>query len=67
MKRYKLLNERFEHKAGSLVNQAMSYDYGLARDDANWTGVEHVSVTVDPNGGYPFFTVPLHDLVELYD
>jgi len=48
--------------AGTLVFPSKGYDYGLARDDTRFTGVQHVSVTLDPEGGYPFFTHPLSDL-----
>lgn len=59
---YKLITDRFEHTAGTVVYPCNGYDYGLSRDDTMITGVEHVSVTTDPTGGYPFFTVPVDDL-----
>lgn len=62
---YKLLQERFEHEAGTVVYNSAQHDYGLSRDDTRATGVEHKSVTIDPNGGYPFFTVPVDHLQEL--
>ncbi len=41
---------------------ACFYDYGLANDDTRATGIPHISVTLDPEGGNPFFTVPVADL-----
>lgn len=49
-------------KPGTKVYPATCYDYGCANDDERTTGKEHLSVTLDPNGGYPFFTVPVEDL-----
>jgi hypothetical protein len=61
---YKLLQPRFNHPAGTIVYVAY-YDYGLAQDDTNYTGEEHISVTLKPDGGYPFFTVPLYYLKKI--
>ena len=49
-------------KAGHTVYASAMYDYGLASDDTRMTGIEHVSVTLDPEGGYPFFTIPKVDI-----
>ena len=62
---YKLLVDRFEYKAGTIVYEYNGYDYGLARDDIIVTGVYHVNMTTDPSGGTPFFTVPLDDVEQL--
>lgn len=51
-------------KAGAIVYLATKADYGLARDDTYATGVEHVSVTLNPEGDYPSFTYPRHLLQE---
>lgn len=51
-------------KAGVTVYALNRPDYGLARDDTNATGVEHVSVTLNPEGDYPSFTYPRHLLQE---
>jgi len=59
---YKLLVNRFGHKAGTIVYDSRKYDFGLASDDYRLTGIEHTSVTLDPCGDYPVFTVPTHDL-----
>jgi hypothetical protein len=47
---------------GVTVYESAKYDYGLASDDSRFTGIHHVSVTLDPTGDYPFFTVPAHFL-----
>jgi hypothetical protein len=62
---YKLLQERFEHEAGTIVYDSTKHDYGLSRDDTNATGVYHISVTTNPDGDYPFFTVPVDHLQKL--
>jgi hypothetical protein len=62
---YKLLRDRFDHLAGITVYRCSQHDYGLARDDTNDTGLEHVSVSLKEDGDYPFFTVPRRDLWEI--
>lgn len=57
--------DRFEHKAGTIVYEQMTHDYGLARDDTRATGIRHVSVTTKPDGGYPGFTVPAEHLIPM--
>lgn len=54
-----------EMPAGTTVYECSVHDYGLARDDANLTGIEHKSVTLDPNGGWPTFSVPVRILREI--
>jgi hypothetical protein len=44
-------------KAGTVVFKYRGYDYGCAADDTAITGEKHISVTLDPEGGTPFFTV----------
>ena len=63
MKSYQLKNERFEHAAGTVVYDCMVHDYGLANDDTRFTGVQHKSVTLREDGGYPSFTVAVDDLL----
>jgi len=61
--KYKLLTERFEHEVGTVCYDFIWHDYGCARDDSYYSGEPHISVTLDSEGkGYPFFTVPLHNL-----
>lgn len=62
MTAYRLKSDRFGHPEGAVVYQLRLHDYGLAHDDTLVTGIEHVSVTLNANGGYPFFTVPNTDL-----
>lgn len=52
-------------KKGATVFACAKHDYGCASDDTRITGVHHVSVTKDPGGDYPFFTVPFKDLKPL--
>ena len=47
-----------EGKAGEIVYPFKFTDYGTANEDTRSTGVKHVSVTYDPKGGCPFFTIP---------
>jgi hypothetical protein len=49
-------------KAGTVVFRLRGWDYGLANDDTRLTDVEHISVTLSPQGDYPSFTVPMDDL-----
>lgn len=64
---FRLKRDRFQHKAGTTVYSSKFHDYGLARDDTRITGVQHVSVTLNADGSYPFFTVPERDLVRVVD
>lgn len=50
--------------AGDTVYRCSQHDYGIARDDSNATGIEHISVTFNDQGQYPFFTIPVEDLKE---
>jgi hypothetical protein len=63
--RYKLTEDRFEHKAGTIVFDCYEYDYGLSNDDSRITGIRHISVTLDSDGRYPFFTVPEYQLEKI--
>lgn len=62
---YRLLNHRFEHAAGTIVYPATTHDYDPASDDTKLTGIQHISVTLDPDGGYPHFTVPITEVEDL--
>lgn len=65
MKSFKVLRaDRSAAKVeiGQLVYDCKRHDYGCASDDTRMTGVEHVSVTLDPEGDYPFFTIPTADI-----
>lgn len=52
-------------KIGSYVYECTKPDYGCASDDTRFTGVDHISVTLDKTGDYPFFTIPAQDLEEV--
>lgn len=51
--------------AGTVAYRCVEPDYGLAADDTRMTGKVHISLTLDPDGGYPFFTHPVDDLEEI--
>lgn len=53
--------------SGDFVYELVYSDYGAAKLDTNATGIEHKSVTLEEDGGYPFFTVPVNQLEEIYD
>src|SRR5262249_52283497 len=54
-----------DYPAGTICYDLMGHDYGLASDDTRITGMQHVSVTLDPTGDYPSFTVVASSLEEL--
>lgn len=51
--------------AGDTVYYCVGHDYGTAAEDTRRLGVHHVSMTRDPDGNYPFFTIPRKDLKEV--
>lgn len=59
---YRLKTQESGYPAGSIFYKQIVCDYGLANDDTRTTGVEHVTVTLKSDGGYPGFTVPKHAL-----
>lgn len=61
--RDRMIGDTLMAKAGDTVFDCRVSDYGCARDDTLALGIEHTSVTLDPDGGYPFFTVPVRDLI----
>jgi hypothetical protein len=48
--------------AGTIVYTLRLFDYGSAADDTVLLGKPYISVTLDPDGDYPFFTVPVDDV-----
>ena len=63
--KYKMLEDskiNSEVKCGDIVYSCSKPDYGLASNDTAMTGIHHISVTLNEDGDYPFFTVPYHDL-----
>jgi hypothetical protein len=59
--KYKLLKDRFDHKAGTEVYGYLGYTYGLVTDENYATGVAHTAVSLVDNET-PFFTIPISDL-----
>lgn len=53
------------HPAGTVAYETLGYDYGCANDDYRVTGREHISLTLDSKGDYPFFTVPVDQIEEV--
>lgn len=47
---------------GATVYHCKGWDYGCANEDTRRLKLAHVSVTLDPTGDYPFFTIPREDL-----
>ena len=64
-KRYRLLQDRFEYKAGTVVYPFVGTTYGLVGDDERHSREEHKAVTLFLDGDYPFFTVPAAHLEEI--
>ena len=48
-----------ELKAGDFVYSLRGPDYGLANMDSRGYGEEYTSVTLNEDGDYPGFTVPV--------
>ena len=44
---------------GTVVYRCLRSDYGLSFLDSVSDGEPYISVTLDPNGNYPFFTIPV--------
>lgn len=59
---YVLTQSQNEHDVGTIVYACAKCDYGCASDDTRHTGRKHISVTLDPDGDYPFFTVQVTHL-----
>jgi hypothetical protein len=45
-----------------VVYECLQDDGGCAHEDSLSTGTPHMSVTTDPEGGYPYFTCPTFEL-----
>lgn len=68
MKKYKIIRSDRAAKdveVGTIVYDSAKHDYGLSSDDTRMTGIYHVSVTLNEDGDYPFFTIPFVDLEEV--
>ncbi len=65
-RKFRLLKDRFEHKAGTIVVESFECDYGLCSNDRMFTGIEHMLVTLDLEDVEDYgFTVPITDLEEI--
>lgn len=64
-----LTDSQIEPKAvkGTVVYKAAKHDYGCASDDTRMTGIQHISLSLNPDGDYPFFTHPFKDIEERID
>ena len=60
-----LQKEAFGNPVGTLVYHLRMHDYGMASDDTRMTGKQHSSMTLDPSGDYPSFTVADSDFTPL--
>jgi hypothetical protein len=69
VRKYKIISA--EHASsdkaqdGDIVYDLGHHDYGCASDDTRYTGMEFVSVTYEPTGQYPFFTIPKEALQQV--
>ena len=61
------VDSSLEHRAttGTIVYRCIQSDYGTADDDSIMFGHPHISVTLDPTGDYPFFTIAERDVERL--
>lgn len=62
-----LSNSKIEPEAtiGKTVYKCAKHDYDCAGDDTRATGVEHISLSLTPDGDYPFFTHRVSELKKL--
>lgn len=51
--------------AGKIVYETAHHDTGEAKRVSLSSGVDHTSVTFNPSGNLPFFTVPTRSLKEI--
>jgi len=65
-KSYRLLYDRFDFPADSIVYEFTGPTYGLVTEDILYTGKEHIAITMDPEGGTPFITVPIEMVEEIH-
>ena len=59
---YRLKNRRLGFPEGTLVYSCKVYDFNLAEEDTQESGLYHLSVSTNPGGGYPVFTVQPNEL-----
>jgi len=50
---------------GTIFYKLLKHDYGANRDEECFLGTPCHSVTLDPTGDYPFFTIPQNKLEDV--
>lgn len=50
------------HEIGTICYQLSKWDHGCAYTDSLESGIAHVSMTLDPSGDYPGFSIPFQNL-----
>jgi hypothetical protein len=50
------------HEIGTICYRLSGWDHGCAYSDSLQSGIAYVSMTLDPNGDYPGFSIPLQNL-----
>lgn len=62
-KKYQVVENYAGFVKGDVVYDQLVPDYGLANDDTRKTGIEHTTVTSNPDGQWPGKSVPKHILM----
>lgn len=52
-------------KQGAIIYDCSLHDYGCANDDTRAFREHYASFTLDPEGNYPFFTLPTRCVKEI--
>ena len=50
------------HPVGTVCYEFHGHDYGCSREDTEFSGVSHISMTLNADGSGPYFTIPVEDL-----
>jgi hypothetical protein len=64
---YILIEDYDGYPKGAKVYFCNMNDFGCSKDDSIETGEDYISVTLNSNGDYPFFTIPKDLLKECDD
>lgn len=64
MKKFRLLHDRFDFPADSIVYEYSGPTYGLVTEDIIYTNKPHIAVSMQPDET-PFITVPTDMLEEI--
>jgi hypothetical protein len=62
---FQLKNNRLGFKKGTKVYPCKVYDFGLAAWDSLNSDEDFISVSTQPSGDYPVFTISIDDLEEV--